>query len=269
MKNTAQRVFVIGIDGAGNAIRDAYTPCIDAFLEDAAYTYQATTSIPTISGECWGSLFHGVGPEKHGLTNEIADIQTYDEQSPYPSFMKVIRQMDKTCKLASFSAWDPINRGIIEPSCACHLQTAEDEELTWQVVEYIQHNDAKALFVQLDYVDGAGHHFGYRTPKYYDKITEVDALVGKIIAAIKTAGYYDDSAIIICSDHGGGGGSFYSHGSGHYLDTTIFWSYKGVNNQGNRVIEEGINIKDTAATVLAALGIQCPEGWDCKVPQGL
>ncbi|MGL4735920.1 MAG: alkaline phosphatase family protein [Cellulosilyticaceae bacterium] len=269
MKNVAQRVFILGIDGAGNAIRDAYTPHIDALLKESMYTYEGMTSIPTISGECWGSLFHGVGPEKHGLTNERADTELYDEQSAYPSFMKVIRVSDPSCKLASFSAWDPINRGIIEGSSNCHLETAGDEVLVERIVDYIKNNDAKVVFVQLDAVDGAGHTYGYRTPKYYEQITEVDAWVGKMIAAIKDADYYDESAIIVCADHGGGGGHFYSHGSDHYLDTTIFWSYKGAGMTQGQVIKNQVHIKDTAAVVLDALGVSLPEAWDCKVPEDI
>lgn len=267
MLDRVKRVFVIGIDGAGNAVRDAYTPCIDKFLEEAAVTYNATTSIPTISGECWGSLFHGVEPIKHGLTNEIAETKTYDELSEYPSFMKVIRKAYPESKLAAFSNWNPINTGIIEPSCNCMLKSTNDDVLTDQIVEYILANDPKALFVQLDSVDGAGHTFGYRTPKYYEQITYVDGLVGRIIEAIKAASYYEDSLIILCADHGGGGGHFYSHGSDHYLDTTIFWACKGPGIDGGTKIESEIHIKDTAAAVVNALGLECPEGWDCKVPE--
>lgn len=267
MLNKVKRVFVIGLDGAGNAVRDAYTPCIDAFLEEAAVTYHAITSIPTISGECWGSLLHGVGPLKHGVTNEIASTKTYDEASLYPSFMKVIRSAYPESKLASFSNWNPINTGIIEPSCLCDFGSTDDDTLTEQIVEYIGSHDPKALFVQLDSIDGAGHTFGYRTPKYYEQITHVDQLVGNILEAIKNAGYYEDSLIILTADHGGGGGSFYSHGSDHYLDTNIFWACKANGIEAASIIEEAVNIKDTAAVVVTALGLECPEGWDCKVPK--
>ena len=78
MKRKYAHVIVVGIDGAGSFIKDADMPNFQRIFSDGAVTYQALSSQPTISAECWGSMLLGVGPEIHKLTNEIL------ESTPYP-----------------------------------------------------------------------------------------------------------------------------------------------------------------------------------------
>lgn len=269
MSKCCNRVFIIGLDGAGNAIQKANTPNIDDFFAKGAVTYNARTSIPTISAECWGSLIHGVGPEKHKLTNSIVGTEKFPEDSLYPSFFKLARKAWPDCKLASFSCWDPINCGIIESSCDCHLVSKGDSELAPSIVEYISSNDPKILFVQLDDIDGAGHTHGYWTSDYYQQIENTDKLVGMIFNAIREANYLEDSLVILCADHGGGGGAPKSHGSQHDLDVNIFWGCRGPGVKSGTEIKSNVNIKDTAAVAAYALGLEIPETWDCKVPEDL
>lgn len=268
MRNTpVKRVFIIGIDGAGNGFKDTDTPNLDKIMKDGAYTNFAKTSIPTISGECWGSCLHGVGPEKHGLTNAVADTKQYPEDSPYPSFMKLIRKHFPDGKLAAYCNWSPIFRGIIENSVKCDTCSKRDAELTDEIVSYIKNNDVKAMFIQLDEVDGAGHAHGYWTEKYYEAIKRADGYIGQIYDAISAKGYLDESLIIICCDHGGGGYNPKSHGSAEDCDTTIFWGCSG--SGVNKKVLENVNIKDTPLAVAYALGIDAPKEWDGKVPQYL
>lgn len=79
MMQLCKRAIILGLDGAGNGVKDAITPNIDKLFSKGASTYSAKTSYPSISGECWGSLFHGVGADKHKLTNDIADYEYYPE----------------------------------------------------------------------------------------------------------------------------------------------------------------------------------------------
>jgi predicted AlkP superfamily phosphohydrolase/phosphomutase len=78
------RVFIIGLDGAGSFVKAAHSPRIDAILQGGAYTYFAQTVFPTISAECWGALLHGVGPEKHGLNNDVADKDPFQRSRHIP-----------------------------------------------------------------------------------------------------------------------------------------------------------------------------------------
>lgn len=246
MQGKCKRAFVIGLDGAiGWAVRKADTPNINAILSEGVVTYSAKTAVPSASFEAWGAMFHGVGPEKHRLDGS----HPISEDAPWPSFMKVAKQARPETKCASFSCWSPINTHIIEPSCECHC-------VLW-------------YFMQLDFIDGAGHSHGYSSPKYLEQITATDAHVGMVLDAIRDSGVFDESLIILLSDHGGVGKS---HGSDHPDCTTIFWGCRGPGVARGVELEfplHKVNIMDTAAVITHAFGLTMPDEWDARVPNDI
>jgi hypothetical protein len=258
-----RRVFVIGLDGAiGWAVREAHTPNIDAVLSEGVVTYSAKTVFPSASFEAWGAMFHGVGPEKH----KIRGGYPCPEDVPWPSFFKVAQKVRPEAKCASFSCWEPINTHIIELSCMCHSVSMPDPQLTAAAVEYIRTNPPDLYFMQLDFIDGAGHSHGYGSRKYLDQITATDVLVGEVIGAIRDAGVFDESLIILLSDHGGEGRS---HGGDHPNCMNIFWGCRGPGIRRGVELEDEVNIMDTAAIVARALELEPPPGWDARVPKGV
>lgn len=270
MDKTIQRVFIIGLDGAGNFIKDTQTPNLDRLIATGAVTNNAKAVFPSISAECWGSILHGVLPEKHGLTNEIVESEMYQENSPFPSIFKLARETFPNAKLASFCGWSPINYGIIEESSQCHKVSIPDQELCYEAADYIKQNpDLKLFFIQLDSPDASGHRHGYGTKPYLESITVADGYVGVLINAIEEANLLHDSLIIFTADHGGGGDAgAYAHGSNHPMDMTVFWGCHGpgINNETNI---GDLCIMDTAAVVAHALGLSIPKDWDAKIPTGL
>lgn len=120
---------------------------MDKIFENGSTTYNALTSLPSISAECWGSMLHGVEPEVHKLTNSIVGSERYDINSEYPSFFRVIRENYPDANLASFCNWDPINYGIIEENLNVHMEHDDDEPLTDKIIDYINKND----FVQFSF----------------------------------------------------------------------------------------------------------------------
>lgn len=265
MGKKCNRVVIIGLDGAGNGVKDANTPNLDDLILNGASTFECQTVFPSISGECWGALHHGVTPDKHKLTNEIVSTKLFPEDSNYPSFMKVAKNLKPEIKLASFVSWGPINYGIIEESADCLKVSKSDDELVEEIAEYIKKKDFDILFVQLDDVDHAGHAYEYWSKEYYAQIEKSDEHVGKIVNALKEAGIYDETLIIATSDHGGGGDNSKSHGSNHPKDMNIFLSCTGANIEPNFKIEEPTSIMDIPAIVFKALGLQPHENWNTKV----
>jgi len=259
----SNRVFIIGLDGArGSAASEAPTPHIDALLAKGVRTYSAKTVFPSSSFEAWGSMFHGVKPEKHMISNE----HPCPENTPWPSFMKLVKQRYPGCNLASFVAWEPINSRIIELSCECYRVSMSDSKLVRAAANYIRAQDPKVFFMHLDLIDAAGHSHGYRSPEYLNQITETDAHVGIVLDAIRHAHMFDDSLIILLSDHGGYG---YGHGSNHPDCMRIFWGCRGPGVAQGIELKSEVNIMDTAAVVMHALGLSVPNGWEAKVPSGV
>ncbi|GHH99660.1 LamG-like jellyroll fold domain-containing protein [Neobacillus kokaensis] len=264
-----KRVVFIGIDGAGNGVKDPQANAINIqkLMSEGARTYEAKAMMPTISGQNWGSMLHGVVPSKHGLNNGNID-NPYPEKNPYPSYMKLLKQERPMLKQASFTTWSPINKGIIEDSAGAYkVNGGNDTNTTQKTVDYIkaEGKDSRNIFVHLDEVDGAGHNYGYGSAKWYEALHKADQHVGQIVQAIEEEGLMEDTLIIVTTDHGGKGTG---HGGSSQEEQTIFWTAKGKSITAGTVLLNVENI-DTAAVIAHALRLDIPENWDTEIPNGL
>lgn len=258
-------VVIIGVDGAGTFFKDAETPNLDDIFESGAITYDCLTANPTISAQCWGSLLHGVTPSVHGLTNAVVESTAYPTDSKYPSFFRVIRENNENAILASFCNWNPINVGIIENNINVEKGTASnDSALTTNILAYLENNNPTALFVQFDEADGAGHSYGYGSSGQLAKISEIDGYIGQIYEAYRKNGILDETLFIVTADHGGTGTS---HGGLSDSEKYVMFAATGKNVVNGTIGE--MEIRDTAAIVLHALGYENPETWTARVPSGL
>ena len=264
-----KRVVFIGIDGAGNGVKDskANSTNIQQIMAEGASTYEAKAMTPTISGQNWGSMHHGVIPSKHGLHNGNLD-RPYPESNPYPSYMKLLKQERPMLQQASFTTWGPINNGIIEDSAGAYKVNGSNDTITTQnTVNYIQTEGANSrhIFVHLDEVDGAGHNYGYGGDKWYDALQKADQRVGQITQALEDEGLMEDTLLIVTTDHGGNGTN---HGGDTPQERDIFWAAKGGSIKPGTVLSDVENM-DTAAVIAHALRLDIPENWDAKIPTGL
>ena len=269
-------VIVVGIDGAGSFIETADTPHFDRIFKNGAITYRALSSNPSASAECWGSMLHGVGPEVHGLTNAIVTKQDFPSDSPFPSLFRRIRAVMPEAQLGSFTEWDPITLGMVEKGLGVfsnqeHLQ---DYDLTPMICDYIKEKKPTFLFVQLDSVDYRGHVHGYGSAPHLDYIHTQDAMLGDIYAAAESAGILGEALFMVISDHGGtnpGDGTGGVHGGWTDPEKLTTFAAVGKGVKPGRI--EEMNVRDLAAIVLYALGIEAPsfdeKGWTAQIPEGI
>ena len=265
---TYKHVIVLGIDGAGAFIKDADTPHFDRIFADGAVTYSALSSNPTISAECWGSMLLGVGPEVHKLTNGIVSSTPYPVDSVFPSLFRRIREVMPDAELGSYCNWNPITFGIVENNQNVANATARDSELVPMICDYIREKKPTFLFTQLDSVDGAGHGHGYGSEGHLRRIHEVDELVNDVYETVRETGILDDTLFLLIADHGG-------HGTGHggWTDEEKYVTFAAAGRSVKPGPIEEMNIRDLAAIVLYALGIDAPafdeQGWTAQVPADL
>lgn len=266
-------VIVVGIDGAGSFIKDAHTPEFDRIFAQGAVTYRALASNPTISAECWGSMLLGVGPEVHKLTNEIVSKYPYPTNSSFPSLFRRLRQVHPEANLGSFCEWKPISTGIVEQDQDVTFCHAPDTQLTPMICDYIQKSKPEFLFIQFDSVDGAGHRNGYGTPNHLQRITEVDALVGEVYKAADTSGILADTLFMVIADHGGTNPGTGSGSHGGWTDGEKHVTFAALGDGIRKGTVGQMNIRDLAAIVLYALGVEAPtfdeNGWTSQIPEGL
>ena len=265
----AKRVVLFGVDGGGTFFEQASTPNMDRFFASGAVSRKTLTEIPTISAECWGSMLHGVECGWHGLTNAIVGSAPYPVDSQYPSVFRAIREASPGAKLASFCDWDPINGGIIENGLGVFKYHAPAKELVEPAVRYIRENDFTFLFFQFDNVDGAGHRHGYGTPEHLAAITENDAYIGAIVAAIGEQGWLEDTLILVEADHGGTPNDGFGghHGGATEAEKYVSFFAAGPGVGKGQILD--MLVRDTPAVILHALGIPQPESWTARVPAGL
>lgn len=259
------RVYIIGVDGAGRFFTKTDTPNIDRIFENGAYNHNTVTAYPTISAQCWGSLLHGVSPQAHRFTNGLVGDFPVPEDHPYPSIFKEARKAFPDAVLASISNWNSINTGIIEQGLGVIEDTADDDaEICKKVCKVIKENDPKLLFVQFDSVDGAGHRYTYGTKPYLEQITLVDGLIGKIYDTAKLYGRLENTLLIVTADHGG-----FRTDHGGNTDDELFISYFAAGQSVNKGEFGYAEIRDTAAITAFALGFKQPECWSSRIPDGL
>ena len=267
-------VIVIGVDGAGSWFRDACTPNFDRIFEKGAITYNALSSKPTISAECWGSMLIGVGPEIHKLTNRRVSVLPYPVWSKNPSVFRRIRKAYPEAELGSYCDWNPITKGIVEKFIGVSHATAKDKELTPVICDYIRSKKPDFLFIHFDSTDGAGHKYGYGTEKHIKAIGEVDGLIGDVYNAAEAAGILSDTLFMVIADHGGtnpGNGEGGSHGG--WTDEEKYVTFAAVGSGVNNAEIGQMNIRDLAAIILYSMGIVAPDfnekGWTSQIPEGL
>lgn len=259
------RVYLLGVDGAGNFFTQADTPNLDRIFAGGAISHNVLTSMPTISAQCWGSMLLGVSPRSHRLTNSIVSARELPKDFPFPSVFKITRRAFPDAALSSISHWSPINRGIIEPDLGVRKETGSDEEVGEKVIRTILEDDPKLLFVQFDSVDGAGHHYGYGTEGHLSQITTVDGIIGRIYDAAKQAGRLENTLFLVTADHGGtpqGG-----HGGPTDAEKIVSFFATGESVQPGTIGE--MEVRDIPAIVAFALGLEQPQSWSARLPQGV
>ena len=271
-KGAYKHVVIIGVDGGGAFFKDTDTPRCDEIFKGQAVTYRSKTSYPTISAQCWGSLLHGVLPDFHGITNQIAKTTAYPQDSPYPSIFRVVREANPDAVLASIVNWNAINKGIIEDNLGIVKDHGSDLEVSQKIVKYFTSNIPTLLFVQFDSGDSAGHSYGYGSDNHLAAISAIDALIGSVYDQLKMKGILDETLFIVTADHGGtptkeDGSVGGNHGGDTDAERYVFLGVAGKTVADGTI--EGAETRDIAAISAYALGLECPETWTGHVPSGV
>ena len=141
-----KRVFVIGMDGAGNSMDPDNAWFWDkvgeprkfqkgekpeeyrwkffeeTMMPNGAYTFDALSCTPSASAPNWTAILHGyryndVTNYYEKMENNIAGSNYFPEDtSKYSSFMKVAREQMPNRRQMTHINWNPIDGGIIEQS---------------------------------------------------------------------------------------------------------------------------------------------------------
>ena len=118
-------------------------------------------------------------------------------------------------------------------------------------------------FVHLREPDEAGHRHGWMGPEYLDAVRAADRAVGEIVRTVEQAGLQDRTAILVTADHGGLGKKHFLRAEPDRSENVrIPWICLAPGVEPGLRIDRPVRTYDTAATVLAFLGVPAPEGID-------
>ena len=273
-------VIVVGIDGVGNFVKHADTPNFDKIFENGAVTYQALSSYPTASAECWGSMLMGVGPEVHKVTNISIKEVAYPSDSPFPSMYKRILEAMPKAEVGAFCNWSPLTLGLIEADLNVTRDSGGEAVLTERICNYICTKKPTFLFIQYDSGDYVGHDQGYNSEAQLKQIHTLDGFLKCVYDATLEA-KMENTLFMAISDHGGTAwdgktgkpwdGKTATHGGWSEPERLVTFAAAG---KGVRKCSlEKMAIRDLAAIILYALGIDAPAfdeaGWTSQIPEGL
>ncbi len=266
-KASYDSVVFIGIDGAGSCLGSS-SEFAEIFSTNSAWTSTATSEMPSASAQNWGSYLHGVTPQKHNCVNGSLACERFPYPQ-YPSVFKILREVYPDSKLTSFSEWNAINYGLIEPSakvykssdkrfCATVHSTQEIEDMT---LNYLKSNTPTLLFVHLDNVDETGHSKGYGSAEYLVEVQKAVQFIKKIDQALD----YSKTLLIVATDHGG---IDKNHGGDTPQERNITIAIKG-KTITQQTLDSKVMPKDITPVILKALGVKKPTFMEGEIPEGL
>lgn len=240
------KVLIIGIDGVRpDALIIAATPNMDELILNATYSMDAINEGTTSSGPSWSAMLTGVWQEKHGVVDNSFKGKNYNE---YPHFFKRVEDLNSDLHTVSICQWDPINDEIAASFADKVINVSSAEVLVSETVNYLATNNADAMFIHFDDVDGAGHGTGYspNNPKYIKAIEKVDEGIGEVMTGLKARTTYTDEnwLVIVSTDHGGLGNG---HGGNSIEERNIF-----IICSGDEVPNEEVKKDSLLTTVLPA-----------------
>lgn len=268
-KKPVEHLFVIAFDGlAANAIKaGADMPTLRKLMSEGSYTLEARSILPSNSAPNWSSMFMGAGNELHGYntwgsTKPDFPARVVGRGGVFPNIFGSYRDADAKAEIGIVYEWDVIHKltDTTAVNFDRYFPTSETDKrgVTDGAVKYIKEKKPNLFVVSFGEPDGVGHKYGWGSPEYMAKLTELDGYLAELIAAIKAAGIEDKSLVIVGADHGGKGKN---HGAGSMEEMQIPIVFWGNGVVKNHEMTNSIMIYDIASTVLSAKHIIQPQVW--------
>ncbi len=211
----AAKVVVIGLDGLMySKIEQAQAPNLLRLSSAGLLSRSSIAPHITVSGPSWATVLTGVWDRKHGITNNRFTAAPF---AGYPTVFTQLERARPALKTQSIATWDQIATmtGSGSPRADVVVSTAPvpddldeartDAATTDAVVTAIGKFAPDLLFTHLDQVDRAGHDAGGASRAYLDAVTRIDALVGRIVAAVdaRAAAHPAERwTVLVTADHG-------------------------------------------------------------------
>ena len=263
------RVIIIGLDGAGTFIRDTDTPNFDRIFAGGNVTWDCEAPYPTISAQGWGSIIYGVSSDVHGLTNAVVNENPFHNPR-LTSIFGAVKKKYPDSDVAAITTWHAFGKGIIDQADDIYrypmTKNIKYKTVISKTEEYIAEHDPRLIFCYFGELDEAGHAYGFGSNKYLEKTREIDQAIGTLYDDFEKQGLLDNTLLMLVTDHGGTAEG--THGGSSPEETQTVFAIRGKGVLQNTEIKD-MQLRDIAAITLYALGIDIPETYSGRVPNGI
>ncbi len=212
-------VILVSLDGFRYSYASQYSAITLARIatEGASAPEGMIPSFPSVTFPNHFSIVTGLYPEHHGIVENsfydparkesyaIKNVQAVTDGSWYTGVPLWVLAEKQGMRSACFF-WPTSDAEIdgMRPTFYLHYDgTIPDEQRIEQVIAWLKlPSEQRPHFITLYYSepDHSGHKFGPDTPQTADAVHHVDALVGTLLADLKTIDLPVD--VIVVSDHG-------------------------------------------------------------------
>ena len=252
MKN---KVILISIDGMRpDGLQQCGNPYVKEMEALCAYTYKASSMIPSVTFPCHFSMTHSVTPQRHGILSN-----TYVPQvRPVKGIFEKINAVGGVS--AMFYGWEPL-RDIALPGALtyatyinAYAKESSDTVLTDAAIKTIEEDAPDFVFLYMVETDEkGGHDNGWMSAEYLRRISIAIDNVKRVIEK-----FGDRYSVILMADHGG---HDRSHGSEMAEDMTIPLFFYGKDFAPGE-IEKPLSLLNVAPTIAHLMGIEPEKEWE-------
>jgi predicted AlkP superfamily pyrophosphatase or phosphodiesterase len=267
-KEKAGHVIFIGLDGWGSySFEKAEMPNVKKLAKEGSCTLKKRSVLPSSSAVNWASMFMGAGPELHGYTewgSKTPELpsRVVVKNKIFPTVFQLLRDKKPNAETGCIYDWEGIKYLVDTLSLNYYEQSPDykvvPEGLCDMAVKYIIGKKPIFAAIIFDEPDHTGHQDGHDTPEYYTTLSRLDGYIGKIIEAVKEAGFYDETIFIITSDHGG---INKGHGGKTMQEMETPFIISGKNIKKGLLFDESMMQFDIASTIACIFELKQPQVW--------
>lgn len=249
---SADAVVVVSIDGLRP---DVITPSMKAlhqlYLQGAsakvARTINKSATLPSHA-----SMVSGVDSDEHGI--DFNAFRPERGNIERPTMFSVAHAAGLPTHM--FIGKAKLKHLLGDPSDATlKVAGVYCKRLVKEAKPQLQQLKRGLLFLHFSNPDGAGHRYGWMSDEYVESVHAANSCLEEVMETIEESGRKDRTLLLVTADHGGHGRS---HGTRLEVDQRIPWYAWGAKARRGRT-DRDVHTTDTAATALAALGLDLPK----------
>jgi arylsulfatase A-like enzyme len=251
-RRAADLVVLVSLDGFRPDVMGPSTPALHRLYLQGASPHVARTISKSATLPSHASMVSGMDASRHGLNFNAFKPDRGSIQRPtvfsvahsagLPTAMFVGKQKLKHLLSASTDA----QFTMVGMRC---------ERLLNGALAYLQQAKQGVVFLHFSDPDSAGHRHGWMTEPYFEAVRAADRCLERVIDTIEHSGRKERTLLLVTADHGGHNRN---HGTRMEVDQRIPWYAWGAGVRRGR-FARSVHTTDTAATVLAALGLKLPQ----------